>query len=179
MIKIAVARRYARALFDLLELAHRETTKQGLAALGAALSDTPALKHVMVSPAFSASDKTAVLGDLGRKCSLPQAADGFLAQLVKKNRVGFLPEIAAEFAQLAEEARGAQSVSITTAQPLSSAEQNALRAQLQELLRHEVETHFSSDPHVMAGLRIQIGSTVYDSTARSRLTALRVALTKE
>jgi F-type H+-transporting ATPase subunit delta len=179
VIKIAVARRYAKALFELLEPAHRETAKEGLSALGSALSDTSALKHLMVSPAFSASDKTAVLSELGRRCSLPEAAEGFLAQLVRKNRVGFLPEIAAEFAHLAEESRGAQSVSIMTAQSLSPAEQTALRAQLQELLRREVDPIFSSDPRIIAGLRIQIGSTVYDSTARSRLTALRVALTKE
>ena len=179
MIKASVARRYAKALFDLLDTRSIEPARTGLAGLGQAFTISPPLKHVMASPAFGLDDKVAVLVGLSQKLKCPPIVTGFLGQLVKKNRVGFLPEIAEAFAALVDEAKGTRQVSVTSPTALSADEQEALRSQLRTLLRHEVNVAFHTDPTLLAGLRIQMGSTLYDSTLRARLNAMRLVLTKE
>ncbi|MFQ5992438.1 MAG: F0F1 ATP synthase subunit delta, partial [Nitrospiraceae bacterium] len=57
MIKSSVARRYAKALFDLLDASSVEPTCKGLIALGEAFTDSSSLKHVLMSPAFGVEDK--------------------------------------------------------------------------------------------------------------------------
>lgn len=179
MIKSSVARRYAKALFELLDAATIGVTRAGLTDLAGTLSVSPALKHVLVSPAVATEDKQAVLSALSKRLGCPPVVNDFLAQLVRKSRVGSLPEIADAFAVLEDEAKGTQPVSVTSARPLTRDQQESLQNRLREILRREVALTFQAEPNLLAGLRIRIGSTVFDSTVRSRLTALQAILTKE
>jgi F-type H+-transporting ATPase subunit delta len=179
MIKIAVARRYAKALFGLMEKANIEATKQGLTSLAQAISESASLKHVLASPAFGFDEKRQVLSSLSHRLGCPPIVNDFLAQLVKKNRVGFLSEIADEFTALADQEKGTKQVEVTSAKALSLEEQNSLRHRLRELLRHDVDLTFQTEPTLLSGLQIRIGSTVFDSSIRSRLTAMRALVMKE
>lgn len=179
MIQSAVARRYAKALFETLDPAGIDPALRGLADLGDTVSASSHLMHVLASPAFSEQDKLAVLASLIGRLGAPRALNGLLAQLVRKNRIGLLPEIAAAFGRLADEAKGSRRVSVATAKPLSRAEQQAMTARLRELLRHDVLVSFETDPALLSGMQVRIGSTVVDSTVRSRLTAMQALLTKE
>jgi F-type H+-transporting ATPase subunit delta len=179
VIKASVARRYAKALFELLDAPSIEPTRAGLSGLAHALSDSGSLKHVLASPVFSLEEKLAVLSALSQRLACPPIINRFLAQLVKKNRVAFLPEIADAFAALVDEAKGTRQVVVTSAAALSSAEQNRLRSRLRDLLRRDVDLTFHTTPELLSGLQIRIDSTVFDSTVRSRLTAMQGVLTKE
>ena len=67
MIKTAVARRYAQALFELLDASTIEPTRAALTGLGQAIKDSVALRHVVASPAFGAEVIIAVLAVLGSR----------------------------------------------------------------------------------------------------------------
>lgn len=179
VIKSSVARRYAKALFELLDADRIAPTRAGLIGLGRALSDSAQLKHVLASPAFGVEEKQAVLSAISRKLGCPPVVDAFLGQLVKKNRAGYLPDIADAFAALADQAKGTQAVSVTSAADLGTAEQDRLHQRLRELLRHDVVLTFHTEPNLLSGLQIRIGSTAFDSSIRGRLTAMESLLTKE
>jgi F-type H+-transporting ATPase subunit delta len=98
---------------------------------------------------------------------------------VHKNRIGFLPEIADAFAMLADQSRGTKQVAVTSAAALNHAEQERVRARLRELLKRDVEITFQTEPRLLGGLQIRIGSTLYDSSVRSRLNTMQTILTKE
>lgn len=179
MIKTAVARRYAQAIFELLDQSNIEATRETLDGLGQAMKDSSSLRHVVASPAFSVDDKIAVLAELGGRFGCPPVGKAFLSQLVKKNRIGFLPEIAEAFAKLVDESKGTQQVTVSSATALSSAEQNRLKTRLRETLKRDVDVTFHTDASHLAGVRIQIGSTVVDSTVRGRLKDMQSLLTRE
>lgn len=144
-----------------------------------ALAESSAMKHVLASPTFSINEKLGVLSALGERLGCPRIVSDFLAQLVKKNRVGCIPEIADAFAAFADQAAGKRQVSISSARAFAPAEQDQLRHRLRDLLHTDVDLTFQTDPGLLAGLQIRIGSTVIDNTVRGRLTAMRAALTKE
>ena len=179
MIKASVARRYAKALFELLDAPSIEPARAGLAGLAHALSASASLKHLLASPAFSLEEKLAVLSALSQRLACPPIINRFLAQLLKKNRVAFLPEITDAFAALVDEAKGTRRVVVSSATALSPAEQDRLRSRLRDLLRRDVDLTFHTKPELLSGLQIRIGSTVFDSTVRGRLTAMQGVLTKE
>jgi len=179
VIKTAVASRYAKALFELLDASSVEPVRAGLTALAQAYSESEALRHVVASPVFRPEDKIAVLTELSRRLEIPAVMNHFLAQLVKKNRVVFLAEISLAFAQLADQAKGSRQVNVTSARTLDAKEQDALRTRLREVLKRDVDLNVQTEPGLLSGLRVQIGSTVVDSSIRNRLTAIRTALTKE
>ena len=179
MIKTAVARRYAQALFELLDASTIEPTREALTGLGQAIKDSVALRHVVASPAFGAEVKIAVLAELGSRLGCPPVGQTFLGQLVKKNRVGFLPEIAEAFAKLADASKGIQQITVSTAATLPPAEQHRISSRLREMLKRQIEVTFHTDARHLAGVQIQLGSTVVDSTVRGRLRAMQSLLTKE
>jgi F-type H+-transporting ATPase subunit delta len=179
VIKTAVARRYAKALFDLLDQSNLETAERVLHGLAQAFSESPALRHVVASPAFSEKDKLAVLTELADRLGCPPIAKNFLDQLVGKNRVGFLPDIAETFSRLVDASKGREQVTVSSASGLSSAEQDRIRTRLRDVLKRDVEVTFHQEAAHVAGLHIRFGSTVVDSTIRGRLTAMHRLLTKE
>ncbi len=179
MIKTAVARRYAQALFELLDHSNIEATRSTLNGLGQAMKDSVSLRHVVTSPAFGHEVKIAVLTELGGRFGCPPVGKVFISQLVKKNRVGFLPEIAEAYAKLDDQSKGVQQVTVTSATPLSHAEQDRIKARLRETLKRNVVITFQTDAGHLAGVQFHIGSTVVDSTVRGRLRAMQSLLTKE
>jgi F-type H+-transporting ATPase subunit delta len=179
VIKTAVARRYAQALFELLDASTIEPTRAALTGLGQAIKDSVALRHVVASPAFGAEVKIAVLAELGSRLGCPPVGKTFLGQLVKKNRVGFLPEIAEAFAKLADASKGIQQITVSTSAALPPTEQDRISTRLREMLKRQIEVTFHTDARHLAGVQIHLGSTVVDSTVRGRLQAIQSLLTKE
>jgi F-type H+-transporting ATPase subunit delta len=179
VIKTTVARRYAQALFELLDQSNIEVTRSALDSLNQAMRESDQLRHVVASPAFGVDEKIAVLTALGDKLGCPSTGKAFLGQLVKKNRVGFLTEIADAFGKLVDQAKGTQPVTVSSAAPLPVTEQDRIKVRLRETLKREVEVTFQTDASHLAGLHISIGSTVVDSTVRGRLRDLQVTLTRE
>ena len=179
MIKTAIARRYAKALFELLDTAGREPASAALQGLGQAIEQSADVRHAIASPAFAEQHKMDVLKGLADRMGFPAAGKHFLDQLVRKSRVGFLPEIAAAFAKLVDESQGTQRVAVASASALPPEEQNRIRTRLCEVLKHDVDVTFETHARQMAGLHIRLGSTVVDSTVRGRLTAMQRLLTKE
>ena len=179
MIKTAVARRYAKAVFELLDISSIEQTRVALTGLGQAIKDSVELRHVVASPVFGAEDKIAVLTELGSRLGCPPVVRTFLVQLVKKNRIGFLPEIAEAFAKLADASKGTQQVTVFSATAIPPGEQDQISTRLRSMLKRQVEVTFHTDARYIAGVQIRLGSTVVDSTVLGRLQAMQSVLTKE
>ena len=179
MIKTAVARRYAQALFELVDPSNIEATRGTLTGLAQAMKDSSSLRHVVASPAFAVEEKIAVLTDLAGRFGCPPAGKAFLGQLVKKNRVGFLTEIADAFGKFVDRSKGTQQVTVSSATALSSTDQDRIKTRLRETLKREVDVTFQTDAAHLAGLQIHIGSTVVDSTVRGRLNAMQSLLTRD
>lgn len=179
MIKTAVARRYAKALFELLDAPSIEPARLALNGLGEAFTESSALRHAVASPMFPEATKLSVLIEVATKLGCPPVVKRFLDQLVKKNRVSFLPDIADAFAKLVDESKGTQQVLVSSATALPATEQDRITARLRDVLRRDVDVTFHTEPEHVAGLHIRLGSTVVDSTVRGRLSAMQRVLTKE
>lgn len=179
VIKTAVARRYAKALFELLDPSNIEPMRATLYGLTEALKESSSLRHVVASPAFGVQDKIAVLTELSVRFGCPPAGRAFIAQLVKKNRLRFMPEIADAFAHLVDQSKGRQHVTVSSAMALPPSEQDRIRTRLRDTLKQDVDITFETNAGHLAGLQIHIGSIVVDGTARGRLQAIHSLLTKE
>jgi F-type H+-transporting ATPase subunit delta len=179
VIKTAVARRYAKALFELLDGPGIEPARVALHGLGEAFTQSAALRHAVASPVFPEETKLGVLIEVATRMGCPPIVKKFLDQLVKKNRVSFLPDIAEAFAKLVDASKGTQQVSVSSADALPVTEQDRIITRLRDLLKRDVEVTFHTEPEHVAGLHIRLGSTVVDSTVRGRLSAMQRVLTKE
>ena len=178
MTKNTVARRYAQALFRLLDKESLESAQAGLHALSTALQESTALKHVLASPVFTLEEKASVLTACSERAGCPPTMGRFCEQLLKKNRVGVLPEIAEAFRDLMDREKGKQQVSITSAKNIDANARQDLQSKLQALLKRPVDIAFKEDSSLLAGIQIRIGSKVYDSSVKGQLQKMRAQLVK-
>ena len=114
MNQSTIGRRYASALFQLLEESGIEPARNALGSLTQGLEDTPALKHVLASPVFKYEEKQVVLEELCQRMQAPPVMRDFLNQLLKNNRASLLPEISQAFSELADEKKGIQQVRVSS-----------------------------------------------------------------
>lgn len=175
----SVSRRYARALFDILEPDQIVSMDAGLRDLSQALMASISLQHVLASPVFGSNQKMAVLTELSAKAGCHPIVKGFLGQLLAKNRVDQLPGIVKAFSDLVNHAKGSRQVTVVSATELEPTMKAEIQERLRTLMKGAVEITYTNEPKLFAGLRIRIGSTVYDSSLRNRLDTMRGMLSRE
>ena len=178
MNQSTIGRRYASALFQLLEESGIEPARNALGSLTKGLEDTPALKHVLASPVFKFEEKQVVLEELCQRMQAAPILRDFLNQLLKNNRAILLPEISQAFSELADEQKGIQQVRVSSAKQLGPSEQDQVKRELTQTLGQAVDVLFDIEPQLIAGLRIHIGSRVFDNTVLGRLASMQDQLTK-
>ncbi|MEE9232084.1 MAG: ATP synthase F1 subunit delta [Nitrospirales bacterium] len=178
MNKSIIGRRYASALFQLLEESGIGPARNALVAFSQGLAENSALKHVLASPVFHFEEKRAVLDELSQRMQAPPVMRDFLTQLLKKNRAILLPEISEAFAELADQQKGIQQVLVESATQMDATQKEQIKRELTQTLHQEVEVDFNVKPHLIAGLKLKIGGQIFDNTVQGRLTSMQDQLTK-
>lgn len=76
------------------------------------------------------------------------------------------------FLRLARLDEAKHTATIETPAPLSADSREGVRASLARTYKPAPKTTFSDEPALIGGMRIQVGSDVYDGSVRGRLAAL-------
>ena len=169
MNQSTIGRRYASALFQLLDESSIEPARNALGSLTQGLEDTPALKHVLASPVFKFEEKQVVLDELCLRMQAPFVMRDFLHQLLKNNRAILLPEISQAFSDLADQKKGIQQIRVSSAKPLEATDQEQVKRELSDTLGQSVDVVFEVQSDLIAGLKIHIGSQVFDNTVLGKI----------
>ena len=81
-----------------------------------------------------------------------------------------------EFTRLVRLEREKHRVRVDSATTLTPAERGALEETLRARFGTDLTTEFREDPDLIAGLRVQVGSDVWDGSVRSRLETLKASI---
>ena len=169
--------RYAQALFELAkEQGQAAAVEADLKSLKAMRAESADLRTLIASPAFDSDDKARGLAAVAAAAGFTETTRKFLGLVAANRRASALPAMIASFEKLAAEDRGAISAEVVTALPLTPAQTQALAASLRSALGKdpEIETHV--DPAILGGLKVRVGSRLYDASLKSRLDSLKFAL---
>jgi F-type H+-transporting ATPase subunit delta len=172
-----VGARYARALFELAKdqgkVAAVEADLKSFKAMAAGSSD---LRSLLVSPAFTAEHKAKGLDAIGKKAQFNALTLKFLGFLAQSRRVNALLSVISSFEQMAAKERGAVSAEVTTAIAMSPAQTKGLAAALRLSLGKDPEITTRIDPSILGGIKVQVGSRLFDASLKSKLDSLKFAL---
>jgi F-type H+-transporting ATPase subunit delta len=172
-----VGARYALALFELADqagaIAAVEADLNGFEQLRAENAD---FAHMLTNPIFSHEDKAralAAIADAGGATALTRK---FLGLLGANNRIAALPAVVRAFRKLSADKRGVIAAEVVAATPLSEAQAAAIAAALRQALGKDPEITTRIDPSILGGLRVKVGSRLFDSSLRTRLDHMKFAL---
>lgn len=85
---------------------------------------------------------------------------------------GYLPALV-EFGRLVRLEIARRSAKVETAVPLTETLKDKVASALAKLHGEGLETSFVEEPALIGGMRIQVGSNVYDGSVQSRLNELK------
>ena len=169
--------RYAKALLDLTQEAKSlKRVEKDLAIFKKTYTASPELQRLATSPVFATEDKVNGLVAVAKKAKLSGLTTQFIGTVAENRRAGELPSIIAAFSKLVAQQRGSQVARVTSAKKLTAAELTSLKSNLKKSLGHSVDVETSVDPELLGGFVVAIGSRLYDSSLKSKLEDLRLAL---
>lgn len=172
-----VGARYAQALFDLAsEQKEVAAVEADLKSLKAAYAESRDLRVLLQSPSFSSEDKAKGLAGIARKARFKPTTQKFLGLLAANGRASVLPAVITAFEALSAQARGAVSAEVVTAVPLTSSQARGVQQALRQALGKDPEITTRVDPAILGGIKVKVGSRLFDASLKSKLDSLKFAL---
>ncbi len=172
-----IANRYARALVDVTT--ERGQTFDVLADLdrfAALLKSYPALYDAFASPVIPQERKRRVLSALLERMNPKQTSTNFLKLLLDHYRLHRLDAMLAAVRRELDQRAGVVTAEVTLARDAGEDEREQLQDRLRKATGKEVRMKIKSDPNIIGGVVVRIGSRIYDGSIRNQLSQLRQQL---
>jgi F-type H+-transporting ATPase subunit delta len=176
-IQASLAGRYASALFDLARDEKQiDSVSRSLDSLNHALADSREFGQLVASPLVGRDEAANAFAAIAAKLSLDPLTTNLLGVLARNGRKGQLGDVIRLFRRLASEHRGETTAEVVSARPLSDDQLSALKSQLKARAGREVAIDARTDPEILGGLIVKMGSQMIDSSLRTKLNRLALAM---
>jgi F-type H+-transporting ATPase subunit delta len=172
-----VGGRYAQALFDLaLETGRLEAVRADLKSLKSAWIESADLRRLSTSPVIAADDQQKGLTAVAAKAGFDQTTRNFLGLLAQNGRARDLPAVIAGFEALYSAHTGVVAAEVVSAVPLTTAQTTHIRSALMQALGKAPEMTARVDPSILGGLKVKVGSKLFDASLKTKLDQMKFAL---
>jgi len=172
-----VAGRYASALFDLAnEQNQLDEVGRDLGKFQGLLDQSEDLSRLVKSPAFAAEEQERALGAVMDWAAIGATTGNFLKVVTRNRRLFAAEDMITTFRALLARHRGEVAAEVQSAVALTDAQLAALREKLKSSYGKDVRLDAKVDPSLLGGLVIKIGSRMFDSSLKTKLTDLKVVL---
>ncbi|HTQ82570.1 MAG TPA: F0F1 ATP synthase subunit delta [Pseudolabrys sp.] len=173
-----VAGRYAQALFELaLEEKATDAVKKDLESFDALIADNPDLARLVRSPVFGADEQLAALTAILDKAGIKGLAANFLRVITANRRLFAVREMIRAYRGLVARNKGEVTAQVTVAEKLSDTNLGALKDALKSVTGgKDIDFEVKIDPAIIGGLIVKVGSRMVDSSLRTKLNAIKIAM---
>jgi F-type H+-transporting ATPase subunit delta len=174
----AIASRYARALVEVVieQKIDPATAVQQVNDMVAAVGESVELRRVWESPAIGADQKHAVLDAMAAQTGTLRPIRNFFAILINHGRIPMLAQIARQFEIELNRQLGFAEAGITSSRQLSPEEKRELESQVARVTGMKIRARYSTNPELLGGAVVRVGSTIYDGSVRGQLQKLKEQL---
>jgi F-type H+-transporting ATPase subunit delta len=173
-----MAGRYGNALFELaLENNADDAVKADLDRFDAMIADSSDLNRLVRSPVFDADSQLRALAAILDKAGIKGLAANFLRVITTNRRLFAVRDMIRAYRVLAARHKGEVTAEVTVAEPLSDKNLDALRDALKSVTGgKEIDFDVKVEPAIIGGLIVKVGSRMVDSSLRTKLNAIKIAM---
>jgi F-type H+-transporting ATPase subunit delta len=172
-----VGERYAQALFDLAEeKGALDAVRADLKSLRAAWVESADLRRLATSPVLTADDQVKGLVAIAAKAKFNGVSQNFLGLLAQNGRARDLTAVIAAFEALYAKKTGLVAAEVVSAQALTAAQLKTIQTTLRASLGKDPELTTRVDPAILGGLKVKVGSKLFDASLKTKLDQMKFAL---
>jgi len=166
--------KYARALAEVANEAKcAREIQEGLEEFRRAFQTHEGLRGVLFNPGIPLAVKQNIVEALAGRMGLKKILLNFLLVVLERSRLHLLDEFAEAYQEVLDEQAGIARVGVRSSHPLGPDDLEQLRTSMSAKTGQTVKLSYEVDEKLLGGVRLQVGSTVYDGTIRTQLEELR------
>lgn len=172
-----VGERYAQALFDLAdETRALDAVRADLKSLRVAYGESADLRRLLTSPVIASEDQSKGLTAIADKAKFNATTKKFLGLLAANGRARDLTAVIAAFEALYAKKTGVVAAEVVSAQDLTAKQLTHIRSALLKALGKAPELTTRVDPTILGGLKVKVGSKLFDASLKTKLDQMKFAL---
>ena len=162
--------RYARALFEIAsENSEIDKIENNLKNFLNMYKLSPEFTSFIKDPTQTSANQLNAINIISKEFDFSNNLKNFLCLLVEKRRVSFVDKIVQNFLRLCSRKRGEIKASLISSKNLSKEEINKISIELSSIMGKTIKFDFSVDESLIAGLKIQLGSFMIDTSIKNKL----------
>ena len=173
-----MAGRYGNALFELARDDKAvDAVKADLDRFDAMIASSPDLNWLVRSPVFDADSQLRALAAILDKAGIEGLAANFLRVITTNRRLFAVRDMIRAFRALVARHKGEVTAQVTVAEPLSDKHLEALKDALKSVTGgKDIDFDVKIEPAIIGGLIVKVGSRMIDSSLRTKLNAIKIAM---
>lgn len=176
-IASGLAGRYANALFGLaVDNGTVDQVAQDLAEISAMLSESEDLSRLVLSPVIAREDQGRAMTAVMDAAKISDLTNRFIGVVAENRRLFELEGMILAFQTLLATHKGEVSAEVTSAKKLTQKQVDSLEASLKEAIGSDIAVEQKVDPALLGGLVVKVGSRMVDSSLRTKLQHLQLAM---
>ena len=170
--------RYATALYDLAEDSKRvDEVASDLRALLGMVESSPDLERLISSPAISSDEQKKAMVALLKKAGADKLVIQFVGVVASNGRLFALPQIIESFLEDLAKRRGEISAEVISAVELDKGMLAEVKKAVSRVAGSDkISLSVKTDASLIGGLVVRIGSRMIDTSIKSKLNRLELAL---
>ena len=167
---ITSAERYSLALYELSTESNvtSQIEEQSLSVLKL-LEQSLDFSNLIKDPTTSQDDLLKVVNTISENYKFDQLLKNFLSFLIQKRRFFFVERILKSFIEICSEKRGELKAELKSAKELSNEEIIQITEELTKNFSSKIKLNYKHDESLIGGLVVQVGSTMVDTSIKSKL----------
>ena len=169
----STSKSYAIALYELSkENSELDKVEDEMKKLNKLLDSSADFKEMILSPIVAKDDKKNVIFKIADQNNFSETFKKFLGFVAIKNRLFFLGKIIESFLNLVSNNKGELKAKLVSSKKLSIEEQKKIQSELSKDFKSLLNIDYKYDPDLIAGLIIQVGSVMVDTSIKTKLKKL-------
>ena len=169
----STSKSYAVALYELAkENSDLNNVEDGVYGLKTLLNDSFDFKEMISSPTVGKEEKKKIMFRIADQYNFSQILKNFLGFITIKNRLFFLDQIINSFLNIISVDKGELIAKLISSKQLSKKELESIQSELSKDFKSPIKVNYIYDPNLIAGLVIQVGSVMVDTSIKSKLKQL-------
>ncbi|MGK7376476.1 F0F1 ATP synthase subunit delta [Planococcus sp. 1R117A] len=165
--------RYALALFEIAnQHGTSEEVEADLREVKKVFIENPELLNLLDSPKLAAENRKNIISELFGQ------GNGYVVNtlqlLAERGRLDEVTDVVDQYIRLANEAKGIEDAKVYSVSPLTEEERASISATFAKKIgKQSLRIENIIDPSLIGGLRLQVGTRIYDSSISSKLERLQ------
>ena len=169
----STSKSYAVALYELAkENSELSNVEDGMNGLKKLLNDNSDFKEMISNPTVEKEEKQKIMFRIADQYNFSQILKNFLGFITIKNRLFFLGQIIDSFLNIISINKGELKAKLVSSKQLTKKELENIQSELSKDFKSPIKIDYRYDPTLIAGLIIQVGSVMVDTSIKSKLKQL-------